>query len=156
MRSFKSKIIEHLILRMGDFLLGSHLFKQLNIQRGYTNFSEDELKNLQLQKLNNILIHATTTTDFYKQFLSQTHDPVKWLKEFPIINKKHTNQFTKELRSSIFTDGKLIKYETSGSSGIRSVVYIDKKEQSTFRAILLNWWEWNGYNLGNPILQTGI
>jgi phenylacetate-CoA ligase len=33
---------------------------------------------------------------------------------------------------------------------------MDKIEQANMRAILINWWEWNGYELGDPIFQTGM
>jgi len=156
MRNFKAALIENLVLKNSDSLLGTQLLKQLKIHRSYTHLSEDLLFNIQSDKLISMLKHATSTCTFYKQYTSSENNPFEWLKQFPIINKTHTNQYTNDLLSSKFDFSKLIKYETSGSSGIRSVVYIDKNEQSTFRAILLNWWEWNGYNIGNPILQTGI
>ena len=156
MKNFKATLIENLVLKNSDSLLGTQLFKQLKIHRSYTHLSEDLLCSLQSEKLKSVLKHATSTCKFYKSYSSLENNPFEWLKQFPIIDKSYTNQHTNDLLSTKFDFSKLIKYETSGSSGIRSVVYIDKKEQSTFRAILLNWWEWNGYNIGNPILQTGI
>jgi phenylacetate-CoA ligase len=58
--------------------------------------------------------------------------------------------------SNSFSINELIKYESSGSTGVKSTVYMDKIEQANMRAILLNWWEWNGYIIGDPVFQTGM
>lgn len=157
MKNLYSSFVENVIFKTGDILLGTQLLKQLQVQRSYTHLSTEKLLQIQQQKLHAVLAHATQTCKFYQPYASaQQTDALAWLSAFPIISKKHTTQFTNDMVSNQYDKNHLIKYETSGSSGIRSMVYIDKKEQSTFRAILLNWWEWNGYHVGNPILQTGI
>jgi len=83
-------------------------------------------------------------------------NPIESLKNFPIINKIDVITNPEKFISSKYSIDQLIKYETSGSSGVRSVVYIDKKEESILRAILINWWEWCGFYLGKSIFQTGM
>ena len=51
---------------------------------------------------------------------------------------------------------KLIKNSTSGSTGIQTNVYVTKDEQSQYRAAQTIWWEWAGFKIGKPILQTGL
>jgi phenylacetate-CoA ligase len=150
------RILEKIIFPLGDLLLGTSVSKELALQRSYTNKSTTELEKLQVEKLNSLLLHATNTCKFYQPYKIETINPIEWLSKFPIINKADTNSSAQELISDIYKNKNLLKYETSGSSGIRSVVYVDKKEQSVFRAILITWWEWTGFYLGKPIFQTGM
>lgn len=155
MKSLKSFLIYKVFFPLGDMLLGSQVSKQLKIQRSYTHLTELELEKLHREKLHRVLMHATTTCAAYKG-IGEEQDPYQWLQKFPIISKADVVAKGDDYISNQFDKNSLIKYETSGSSGIRSVVYIDKKEQSTFRAILISWWEWNNYYLGKPLVQTGI
>ena len=50
----------------------------------------------------------------------------------------------------------LIKKSTSGSSGVQGVFYMNEKEQSLNRAIQILWWEWSGWKIGSPTIQTGM
>lgn len=156
MKSLVSTIIEKLLFPIGDYILGTEVSKQLKIQRRYHHFSEAALIDLQEDKLFKVLEHAENTCEVYKGIEIDKINPVQSLKKFPVIGKGTITENPQQFLSSKFDFKKLLKYESSGSSGIRSVVYIDKKEQSTFRAILINWWEWNGYWLGKNVLQTGI
>jgi phenylacetate-CoA ligase len=156
MRNLKSLFIEKFVFKIGDLLMGTEVLKQIKSHRRYTFLKQEELKKIQEKKLYDMLNHATKTCKFYEQYYKNDVNSYEWIKQFPVINKQHTNSSTKELLSYKFKFSKLIKYETSGSSGIRAIVYVDKKEQSKFRAILINWWEWNGYNIGNTLLQTGM
>ncbi|MBK8563707.1 MAG: phenylacetate--CoA ligase family protein [Saprospiraceae bacterium] len=150
------RILEKIIFPLGDRLLGTSVSKELITQRSYTKLSESALAKLQHDKLNALLKHATSTCKFYKPYNTVSTNPYEWLKIFPIIKKSDTTDLTEELLSEKYKNKKLLKYETSGSSGVRAVVFVDKKEQSIFRAILINWWEWTGFYLGKPIFQTGM
>lgn len=156
MNFFVTNIIEKLLFPIGDFVLGTEVSRQLKIQRRYHHLSEAALIDLQEDKLFKVLKHAVNTCEVYKGIEIAKVNPVQSLNNFPVIGKHTITENPQQFLSSKFDFKKLLKYESSGSSGIRSVVYVDKKEQSTFRAILINWWEWNGYYLGKNILQTGI
>ncbi len=152
----KPYIIENVIFPIGDLLMGTQVRKQLLIQRKYAQLKEDEIALLQDSKLTSLLNHATTTCEYYKLFYNEKLKGSEWIKQFPILSKQIALKENSKLISSNYQLENLIKYESSGSGGIRSVVYIDKKEQSIMRAILINWWEWNGYYIGKPIFQTGM
>lgn len=154
--SLKANIIENVFFKLGDKLNQSEFVSQLKLQRTYNTLSEIQLYSLQKEKLLKMLRHASRTCSFYKKYASNTADVYEWIKEFPIIDKRTTVDHTDSLVSRKFNKSELIKYESSGSSGLRSTVYLDKKEQSIIRAILINWWEWNGYKFGKPIFQTGM
>lgn len=148
-----SSIIENLVFKVGDLLLGFSLVKVLKKQRSLNRLTEEELQELQEKKLAELIQHATSSCEIYRSHGLNESCP---LNEFPVINKSAVQKNLDKFISSKYEKEKLIRYETSGSSGVRAKVYVDKVEQSIFRAILINWWEWTGFYLGKPILQTGI
>lgn len=151
-----ARILENVVLPIGDRIFGTRVIKELKIQRKYASCSEIELEKVQKEKLRKILNHATENTSYYKVYKRGDLRLNDWLLSFPILTKKDTVDSTDLLISKIHRRANLIKYESSGSSGLRSLVYLDKEEQSIIRAILINWWEWNGYYLGKPVFQTGM
>ncbi len=149
--------IEFIIFPLSKFLTGINFRKKLNEQRSFTFMSEQDLIDIQIKKLGKILNHAVSTTKKYADInLFKNQSPLEWLQHFPVINKLELSKEGSQFISSKYSIQNLIKYESSGSTGIRSVVYLDKDEQATIRAILINWWEWNGYKLGEPVFQTGM
>lgn len=156
MSKLYNMMLEKLVFPLGDLLIGTQVIKQLKIQRSYNNLSSEDLESLQKEKLVKILSHAISTCDAYKEHSIDAQNPFLSLLSFPVINKVNVRDSGDVYLSNKYSKEKLLKYETSGSSGIRTVLYVDKKEQSIFRAILLNWWEWTGYYLGKPMLQTGM
>jgi len=154
-RSIFSWLIEIVVFAVGDTLLGTEVKKQLETHRRYTYLNERELHELQSKKLNKMLMHATTTCEGYTTFKRDL--PVeKWIKEFPILTKREMNNNIDSYISSAYLKRQLIESNSSGSTGQRSTVFLDRVEQSITRAITILWWEWNGYYLGKSLMQTGI
>ena len=151
-----NKFIENILLPIGDFLNNSSYKEQLKYWRKVDSFSEEKLENLQKRNLKNILLHAIENTQKYKSIILQGDNPVNWLQNFPILNKKDIRNNPDNLISKKSNKTKLIPYSSSGSSGLQCTVYMSKQEQSNIRAILSHWWEWTGYKIGKPLAQTGI
>lgn len=152
-----NKIIENIIFKAGDLALGTEVIKLLNRHRKISAYSETELQKLQIEKLQSILIHSQKNSKYYQSLrinASHTTSPIEQLKQYPILTKTLLKTHLSDIVTRDTTQ--LIPYETSGSSGIPTKVWLDNKEESECRAILLNWWDWCGYKLGNPILQTGM
>ena len=61
-----NKILEKLILPIGDLLNNSSYIKQLIYWRRVDTYSEDKLEKLQLNNLKKILLFTTKNTDKYK------------------------------------------------------------------------------------------
>jgi len=148
-------ILEKLVLPIGDLLNGSQFQKELENWRRIQYLSKADLANIQKTKLQQLLIHIGKKIPFYKEYQYQEESsPFDFVSQLPIVGKS-------EQKSSpeAFLDPEsryLIEYMSSGSSGIQGRVFMTKKEQSIIRAILIMWWEWAGYKIGNPLLQTGI
>ena len=151
-----NKLIENLFLPLGDFMNKSSYLKQLKYWRKVDGLSEIELENLQKKNLKNILEHTVNTVSKYNSIQLKGKDPYRWLEGFPILTKDDIRGNSDSLLSNKVNKANLISYSSSGSSGIQSTVFMDKKEQSIIRAILSHWWEWSGYKVGDSIVQTGM
>ena len=150
------KIVENIVLPIGDLFNKSAYIQQLKYWRNVDSFSCEELINLQTKNLKKILLNANTNVPFYKKVKLKGDNPIAWLNQFPILTKNHLRENNLDLINKNFHTSNLIKYSSSGSSGIQSSVYMSKNEQSIIRGILTHWWEWSGYRIGNPIVQTGM
>lgn len=149
-----SSLLENIILPFGDVLNGSQVIRQLRIWRRIQALPESKILEMQRQKLSAMLHHAATTIPYYSGMPVQSGDPEGWLKSFPVLKKVDIKG---KLEQFINPNArKLIAYESSGSSGIQGKVYLDKAAQSVIRAIMMLWWEWAGYRLGNTVMQTGM
>lgn len=149
-------LLEHILLPIGDFLNRSSYMKQLKYWREVDRYSKEALENLQQDNLRKVLLHTLESVPFYKELNVSSGDPEDMLRQFPVIDKYIIRDHTDELLSEKFNKKKLISYSSSGSSGVQTTVYMTKEEQSAIRGILTHWWEWTGYTIGTPLVQTGI
>ena len=148
------KLLEHFLLPIGDFFNNTSYINELKYWRKVDEFSEDELQQSQKDNLTKVLSHAVKNIPFYKNIKLEEQNPYLWIKSFPILTKDTLRDKNNELIDNNSTN--LIKYSSSGSSGVQSAVFMNKKEQSIIRGILTHWWEWSGYKIGKPIIQTGM
>ncbi len=149
------KFIEHIILPTGDLISGSTVIKQLKQWRSIGKQSEENVQTVSEQKLNQLLSQAVLKVPYYSNFANtEGLNPVAWLQTFPIMTKHEINTNIHKLTSKPLDQ--LIKKESSGSSGIHATTYMDRASIDTTRAIQMLWWEWAGWKIGQPILQTGM
>jgi phenylacetate-CoA ligase len=117
---------------------------------------ENKINELQENKLNSILRYAINNVPFYSdyKYLVNEKDIHMHLNKFPIIDKNIL--LDQQIKLLSVEKKNLIKCVSSGSTGQQSVIYMSKVDQSYVRATQILWWEWAGYKIGDPILQTGI
>ncbi|QTE23060.1 hypothetical protein [Polaribacter cellanae] len=149
-----NNFLEKIIIPLGDFLNKSTFKKDLIKWRNIDQLNTLELEVLQKNNLFKILTHAVNNTKLYNHIELVEKNPYKSLKEFPVLTKEKLRESTDKLITENIK--KLTKISSSGSSGVSSSVYMNSRDLSTLRAGLIHWWEWYGYKLGNPIIQTGI
>ena len=149
-------LVEKIILPIGDLLNESTYIKQLKYWRKVDQLSEEEIALLQQKNLDALLTHAMQKVPYYSGAVSIKSDQKLSLSDFPILEKEIIRNRTDELISKGFKKENLISYSSSGSSGAQTTVYMSRKEQSILRGILTHWWEWSGYRIGKPIIQTGM
>lgn len=148
------KFLEYILLPIGDFLNTSSFCKDLSFWRKVDALSSDELVKLQQDNLKKILKYTSLNVNYYNSVKLTGNNANDWLQEFPILTKDILRSNSDELLA-VKNKG-LKKISSSGSSGISSSVYMNNKDLSSLRAGLIHWWEWYGYRIGNPIIQTGI
>jgi phenylacetate-CoA ligase len=155
MKSYNN-LLEKVILPIGDRLYGGQFIENLKGLRKICQLDKQSLESLVKQKKVDLLRHAVQNVPYYKSLRkhidSQQQDIS--IADFPILEKDLIQSRCEEL---LFKDAeKLIKQSSSGSTGQQTSVFWSKKEQSIHRATQILWWEWAGYRMGDPILQTGI
>ena len=147
-------LLEKILLPLGDVLFKTNYIQNLKKYRKLLNASESELKILEKNQLHDILKHAVEETTFYKNIELRGNDPYQWIQTFPIMDKKSVNAHLNELLTK--PKEKLIASKSSGSSGVQTTVYMNQKEVSSLRALQTLFWETSGFEIGDPIIQTGI
>ncbi|WP_405605364.1 hypothetical protein [Polaribacter sp. Asnod1-A03] len=149
-----NKILEKIILPLGDVILNTSYIKRLKYWRSIDELSFKEIKKVQESSLKRVLKLASEKSSFYENVKLEGSNPYLWLENFPILTKEILN----ENIDNLLTEKKnnLIKFSTSGSSGYRTDIYMNKEDLSSFRAGNTRWWEWCGYKIGSNLLQTGM
>jgi len=150
MNPVRNLLLEHVLMPLGDTLIGGSLMSELRKLR-----KMDGDPQLQREKLKNVLSHAAGKSPYYRALnVPFREDPVEYLKGFPILTKQLLREETDKILT-VPVHG-LSRECSSGTSGFQSILYWSKEEQSKHRATQLLWWEWAGLRMGDPILQTGI
>ncbi len=151
---FYNRILERIILPIGDTIFGGQYIKSIKLTEQILSQNRQFILNLQRKNLIEILTLARQKSVYYKRLpIEFQNDPFKQLSAFPLLTKDNIRSNYEELLTK---KSGLIKNSTSGSTGIQTEIYIDKQEQSLIRAIQTIWWKWAGYQIGTPMLQTGL
>ncbi|RAR49730.1 phenylacetate-CoA ligase [Flavobacterium lacus] len=145
------------VVNLGDKLLGANYLKSLEEWNNYDKMSSHELDKIQKENLNKLLSHAVKTVPFYKNYFnSKEYKFPLSLADFPVLTKEKLREQKESLVSELFSLNNLQKNFSSGSSGIQSYSYTDKKYKFYLQGIHSHWYMWSGYRIGDPILQFGI
>ena len=151
-----SHILTKIILPISEFIFNIPITAELKKLDKASRLSANELKLYQEQKLIKLLIHSVSKSKYYQNLNIEIDEKNigDSLKKFPILTKN----LLKTNTDFILTEpkNKLIKNGSSGSTGEQTIVYWSKKEQTINRATQLLWWQWANYNIGEPLIQTGI
>ena len=149
-----NKIIENIILPLGDLFLNTSYVKSLKYWRSVDKLSSENLRKLQEENLSRVLKLGNKKQKLYQNLTLKGDNPYVWLNFFPILTKDILNSNIDNLLTE--KKNRLHKLSTSGSSGVRTEIYMNNKDLSSFRAGNTRWWEWLGYTVGDNLLQTGI
>ena len=154
--SFYSQLLTKIILPISEFIFNIPITSELKKLDKATRLSANELKLYQEQKLLKLLNHSVSKSEYYKNLNIEIDEKNirDSLKKFPILTKSLLKTNTELILTE--PKNKLIKNGSSGSTGEQTIVYWSKKEQTINRATQLLWWQWANYNIGEPLIQTGI
>lgn len=154
---FYNTLLLKFIIPLGDYFFGNIYLKNLLLWRKYDSYSEDELIEIQNKNLKRTLLYAIENISFYKDIVyNDSISPIENLKLFPVLTKDVLRKERENLVSGKFDVKNLQKNFSSGSSGIQSYSYSDKKNKFLLQAIQGHWYEWSDYQIGDSVLQFGI
>jgi phenylacetate-CoA ligase len=152
-------ITKKILLPVVDKFISNGILENVELIKHEISKTEEEIQRSQIEKLRILLLHSKRNSGYYKNVLPDENiiindDPTEIVKSIPLLTKS----MIKENEDGLLTQNKkkLLKNASSGSTGFRTEVYWSKREQSINRATQLLWWQWAGYQIGDPILQTGI
>lgn len=147
--------LERVILPCGDRVLRTEFMSTLRRWRDVQHLSADQLGEMQRASLRQLLEFATSEVELYRDLAaSKDPDPYRWLASFPVMGKRQLAEHTDRLLTR--PTAELVASPSSGSSGIQSTVWMSPAEMSRSQAYQTLMWEWSGYRLGDPLLQTGM
>ena len=110
----KNFILEKLVLKVVDFLLGIKFMSKLIELRKVYSMQENKINELQENKLNSILRYAINNVPFYSdyKYLVNEKDIHMHLNKFPIIDKNIL--LDQQIKLLSVEKKNLIKYFVSG------------------------------------------
>ncbi len=121
-----------------DFIQGGAIYKTYKeLQKDYINSNETNKK-----KIDELLNEAKKNTKFYAKIKSNN------IKDFPVINKYIINQNYNEICSKKYTNKKLHKMCTSGSTGTPFEILQNSKKRKKVLAELIFFNKLCGYEFG--------
>jgi phenylacetate-CoA ligase len=151
-----NRLLEGLVLPVGDLIFGSCYISSLKMARKEILLDNESLRELQMLRLRSIINYAREHSDYYSKIIPkhEIKDVYEFIKGVPFLTKDTIRNKGNELLTT--SKNNLIKMSSSGSTGVQTEVYLSKSELSIDRAIQTLWWEWAGYKIGMPMLQTGL
>lgn len=149
-----NRILEKAVFPLGAALEGGDFMRWLRRYRTEQWLPIEQLRQLQRERLTAVLEFARRSVPFYQNMPPDSGDPFVDVKRFPILSKAQINVHLDRLLTQ--PKEKLIAESSSGSSGVRGTIYLDKSAQASQRAMQMLWFEWSGYRMGDSILQTGM
>ena len=133
------KILAKIIYLTGTLIVNPIIFERFyNLKK--TEFDSDEtLDKLQLKKLRKLVYHAKKYCPYYTEKLRDVDVSVLTLEiieKIPILSKDDLRSNRDKIHSSKFARSRLIKSETSGSTGDPFIFYRNKGWDAAHRAAI--------------------
>lgn len=111
----------------------------------------NRLKNVNEKALNELLIHAVRTTEFYLSYKK-----FKSINDFPIIKKSIVQENFEQFRSKKYLEAKNHKVSTSGSTGVPFFLYQDLNKRKRNTADVIFYFNQVGHNIGNKLYEFEV
>lgn len=159
--SFYSHIDKRVLLPIADALTGRGVFKEWKLMQKAELFTEEQLLDLQNQRLQALIKHCYAHVPYYRNLfdtLGLRPDDIQTrqdLQKLPVLTKQMVRDHFEELVADNIAELKAQNGSTGGSTGTplkfkKDVQTWNMAWASSFRA-----WEWYGYHLGDKMLTLG-
>jgi phenylacetate-CoA ligase len=125
-------------------------------------FSEEKLKNYQLERLRLVLEHAYLNVPYYRSLFQklrltpQDFNDLEDLKKIPTLTRETLRINFNELVAENAKKFKPVLFKTSGSTGNPTEFYLDKRSNALEFCYYWRYWSWAGYKLGMSFAEFSI
>ena len=147
-------LLEGALLPLGDRLLGQRMMARLRFLREAQWWDPEQLETERTGQLRSLLALAYREVPFYRSLFGGIPNPAD-LGSLPIVTKAALRAGYPHLTTRN-TGQRYHENRTSGSTGANFCVREDAETAGWHRASLLLAFEWSGWQLGEPHLQTGV
>ena len=137
---------------LGPEFIRNHL-RYLN----YNSYSENRIKQLQTIKLQNLLLYASQSIPFYRDYLQDLGpeyiqaNPHETLRKLPLLTKDLIRKNEQSLKSPVTPPQRLLKDSTGGSTGVPLTFYRDRQCLAVRRAQEIFFDRWMGCDIGHKV-----
>jgi phenylacetate-CoA ligase len=156
-----SLILRNVVLPAGDALFGQKLIRRLKFLERAQWWTEERVHAERDALLHRVIHTAYAEVPFYRELLDEARvkpDDIRKpedLAALPIVTKdmlraSHPHRTTRP------TGQKTYESHTSGSTGKNFSVTEDAATKGWYLASMLLSWEWAGWRIGDPHMQTGM
>ena len=148
-----AKIVRHVLLPVHEACLKRTTFQCLRELEVSQWHSSEVIRDLQLQKLRNLLVHAVQNVPYYRDSLANFEIPqdgevnLDFLQSVPILTKELIRKNLGDLTWK-HAPGGLIRYTTGGSTGNPLIFYFDRRRQAYDQAARMRAHRWFGVDVG--------
>jgi len=141
------RIVRHLILPVIEATLGRSTFRTYDQLLKTQWWSPEELRALQLQKLQRLIAVAFTNTSYYAQHAGKDKNwrpsCLEDLQQLPFMDKAVISEHREGMINRSVPGG-ACQFNTGGSSGVPLIFYYDRQRQSWDKAARMRAHEWWG------------
>jgi phenylacetate-CoA ligase len=153
-------ILRHLILPVGGLAFGQNLMKRLQFLEAAQWWDRERLNNYRRDALGSLLRVAYEEVPFYRNLMETSgvaaaDAHLVELTQVPVVTKDMFRAAYPDLTTRK-TGGRTYEVSSSGSTGTNFRVMEDSETAGLLRATVLLNFEWAGWHVGEPHLQTGI
>jgi phenylacetate-CoA ligase len=160
--SFINSVSENIILPISDLITGQSIYKHLQFLNKSQFWTRDQIDNYQNEKLRQIINHAYTNVQFYRELFSDLRlrpeeiQTKKDLDKLPIITKEDLKKNKNKLLAKNIDRKTLLLSSSSGSTGEPFQYYSTKHSKAFLKAAAIRTWYWMGYRLGDKYVKISM
>lgn len=149
------------IVPISDFILGNHVNSTFKKAKRFQYSTEQEIESYQNEMISRLINRLVAEVPYYTKYFADhglskdDFQTIKDLKKLPVLTKTIINDHFNALQVSTHK-GHKIQMKSSGSTGTQTTVTIDQDINSDVLATQLLFWDWGGFQMGSPHLQTGM
>ena len=135
-----------------DTLKGGEVKQQYKeVKLGVEQPNSEAVKSNQRKQLTRLLVHASNTTPFYKNYKN-----IKNLQDYPVIRKTIIQDNFEAFQSTTFKDVKNFKVSTSGSTGVPFFLFQNTGKRYRNHADVIYFAGEAGFKVGDRLYELEV